>query len=113
MPKESNNYDFKLLNEPFYIFRPKKLKGNVEKFLKNFDGETIYSVKTNPNDLVIKKIYNSGIKSFDVASMKEIKLIKSLFSKCKIYYMNPVKYIVHLQHNLQYFHLSLSPRLYL
>ena len=91
MPQEAKNYDFKQLNNPFYIFRPKKLKKNVEKFLKKFDGETIYSVKTNPNENVLQKIYYSGIRSFDVASLKEIKLIKSLFPNCKIYYMNPVK----------------------
>ncbi len=91
MPLKVNNQDLKELNKPFYIFRPKKLKKNVEIFTRKFDGETIYSVKTNPNDYVIKQIYNSGIRSFDVASLKEIKLIKSLFSNCKIYYMNPVK----------------------
>jgi len=91
MPLNLNNQDLSKLNEPFYIFRPKKLKKNVDIFIKKFDGETIYSVKTNPNDYVIKQIYNSGIRSFDVASLKEIKLIKSLFPNCKIYYMNPVK----------------------
>ena len=44
-----------------------------------------------PNDELIKNIYNFGIRSFDVASLKEIKLVKSLISKCKIYYMNPIK----------------------
>ncbi len=97
MPPEANNYDIKQLDKPFYIFRPKKLKKNVDTFLKEFDGETIYSVKTNPNDIVIKKIYNSGVRSFDVASLKEIKLIKSLCSKCKIYYMNPVKSYLMIQ----------------
>ncbi len=91
MPLQTNYQDLKQLNKPFYIFRPKKLKKNVDTFIKKFDGETIYSVKTNPNNYVIKKIYNFGIRSFDVASLKEIKLIKSLFSDCKIYYMNPVK----------------------
>lgn len=91
MPLQSNNYDLKKLNKPFYIFRSRRLKKKVETFIKKFNGETIYSVKANPNNYVIEKIYNSGIRSFDVASLKEIKLIKSLFSKCKIYYMNPVK----------------------
>jgi ornithine decarboxylase len=91
MPIQANNHDLKQLNKPFYIFKPKKVKKNVEAFIKKFNGEAIYSVKTNPNDYVVKKIYDSGIRSFDVASLKEIKLIKSLFSNCKIYYMNPVK----------------------
>ena len=91
MPLNANNQYLKQLSNPFYIFRPKKLKKNVETFIRKFDGETIYSVKTNPNDYVINQIYNSGVRSFDVASLKEIELIKSHFSNCKIYYMNPVK----------------------
>tara|TARA_X000000950_G_scaffold181900_1_gene220509 strand:- start:1391 stop:2503 length:1113 start_codon:yes stop_codon:yes gene_type:complete len=97
MSLQVNNQDINKLQKPFYIFRPKKLKKNVETFIKKFDGETIYSVKTNPNDYVIKQIYNSGIRSFDVASLKEIKLIKSLFSNCKIYYMNPIKSYLMIQ----------------
>ena len=58
MLQEVKNYDLKELNNPFYIFRPNKLKNNVETFLRKFDGETIYSVKTNPNENVLKKIYN-------------------------------------------------------
>ena len=54
MPLNANNQDLKQLNKPFYIFRPKKLKKNVETFIRKFDGETIYSVKTNPNDYVIE-----------------------------------------------------------
>lgn len=91
MPADIKNYYVKRLSEPYYIFSPKTLKRNVDTFLKKFDGETIYSVKTNPNDELIKNIYNFGIRSFDVASLKEIKLVKSLISKCKIYYMNPIK----------------------
>ena len=91
MTTDIKNYHFKGLSEPYYIFKPKTLKRNVRTFLKKFHGETIYSVKTNPNDELIKNIYNFGIRSFDVASLKEIKLVKSLTLKCKIYYMNPIK----------------------
>ena len=91
MCSELKKYNVQQLNEPFYIFTPKKLKKNVKEFLKKFNGKTIYSVKTNPSDNIIREIYNAGISSFDVASLKEIKLVKSLLSKCKIYYMNPIK----------------------
>ncbi len=39
----------------------------------------------------MKKIYELGIRSFDVASINEIKLVKNLFNNSKIYFMNPVK----------------------
>ena len=91
MPADIKNYYVKRLSEPYYIFKSKKTKKECRYIFKKFDGETIYSVKTNPNDELIKNIYNFGIRSFDVASLKEIKLVKSLISKCKIYYMNPIK----------------------
>ena len=44
MPLQANIHDLKQLNKPFYIFKPKKLKKNVEAFIKKFNGEAIYSV---------------------------------------------------------------------
>ena len=49
------------------------------------------SVKTNPSEFVLRKIYGLGIKSFEVASISEVKLIRKFFKKSKIYFMNPVK----------------------
>ena len=74
MPMNANNQDLKQLNKPFYIFRPKKLKKNVETFIRKFDGETIYSVKTNPNDYVIKQIYKSGIDHLMLHHLKKLNL---------------------------------------
>ena len=45
MPLNANNQDLKQLNKPFYIFRPKLKK--CRDIYKKFEGETIYSVKTN------------------------------------------------------------------
>ena len=51
----------------------------------------MYAVKTNPSKFVLRTIYKFGIKSFDAASLTEIKLIKSLFNNAIIYFMNPIK----------------------
>ena len=79
------------IRDPFFVYKPDNLKHNVDIFLNNFSGETLYAVKTNPSDFVLKKIYDLGIKSFDVASINEVKLVKKLFKNAKIYFMNPVK----------------------
>ena len=79
------------IRDPFFVYKPDNLKHNVDIFLNNFSGETLYAVKTNPSDFVLKKIYDLGIKSFDVASINEVKLVKKLFKNVKIYFMNPVK----------------------
>jgi len=86
-----NEINFQKLKDPFFIYKPKNLKKNVNNFLKNFSGEAIYAVKANPSEFVLKKIHDLGIRSFDVASINELKLVKSFFEKSKIYFMNPVK----------------------
>ena len=79
------------IRDPFFIYKPENLRKNVKNFLTNFSGETLYAVKTNPSELVLKRIYEFGIKSFDVASINEVKLIKKLFEYSEIYFMNPIK----------------------
>ena len=86
-----NKINLKKLRDPFFIYKPKILKNSINFFIKNFSGEALYAVKANPSKFVLKKIYELGIRSFDVASINEIKLVKNLFNNSKIYFMNPVK----------------------
>jgi len=86
-----DNVNLKEIKEPFYIYKPEVLKKNTKNFLNNFSGEAVYAVKTNPCEFILKEIYNQGIKSFDVASINEVKLIRKLFPHSNIYFMNPVK----------------------
>ena len=77
--------------DPIYCIRPKAIKKSVDFFKRNFPGEVLYAVKTNPNKFVLDQVYNNGIKNFDVASVNEIKLIKKLYPKAKLFYMHTVK----------------------
>ena len=63
----------------------------MEFFKNNFPGKVLYAVKTNPQEKVIKTIVNNGIQNFDVASINEIKLIRKIDSKAKVYFMHTVK----------------------
>ena len=76
---------------PVYCLRPDSIKTSATFFKKNFPGKVLYAVKTNPDENVIKIIINSGIKDFDVASINEIKLIKKIDNKVKVYFMHTVK----------------------
>ena len=78
-------------DNPVYCIRPKSIKKSVEFFKNNFPGKVLYAVKTNPNEKVIKIIINSGIQNFDVASINEIKLIKKIDEKVRVYFMHTVK----------------------
>ena len=94
--------------DPIYCIRPNSIKSACGWFKNNFPGKILYAVKTNPNEKVIKYIGDSGINRFDVASIDEIKLIKKILPKARIYYMNTVKSREHIKeayfnHNIRDF----------
>jgi ornithine decarboxylase len=88
-------------NIPVYFIRPNSIKKAAKFFLDNFKNEKLsaekstdilYSVKSNPDKEVLKHLFASGIKHFDVASLAEVKLINSLFgNQAKMYFMHPIK----------------------
>ena len=78
-------------SNPVYCIRGETLKKASKYFQKNFKGKILYAVKTNPNKFVLKTLYESGIKNFDIASIKEIKTIKEIAPDAKCHYMNTVK----------------------
>ena len=77
--------------DPVYCIRPKSIKKSIDFFKNNFPGKILYAVKTNPNEKVIKIIVNNGIENFDVASINEIKLIRKIDNKVKIFFMHTIK----------------------
>ena len=86
-----------LPSTPVYCIRPSIIKKAVDFFVQKFESqknptEILYSVKSNPDRQVLKHLFESGIKNFDVASIVEVKLIKELFGdKVKMYFMHPIK----------------------
>jgi len=82
--------------DPVYCIRPNSIKTACSWFKSNFPGKILYAVKTNPIEKIIKYIGESGIDSFDVASINEIKLIKKIFPKARTYYMNTIKSREHI-----------------
>ena len=76
---------------PAYCIRPNSVKKSVEFFKNNFPGKVLYAVKTNPDEKIIKIIIGSGVQDFDVASINEVKLIRGIDSKAKVYFMHTVK----------------------
>ena len=86
----------KLVNQlkpsnPVYCIREESLKKASKFFQKNLNSKILYAVKTNPNKFVLKTLYDSGIDSFDIASIKEIQIIKEIAPKAKCFYMHTVK----------------------
>ena len=76
---------------PVYCIRLESINKSTKFFKDKFPGKTLYAVKTNPNEKVLKQIISNGIIDFDVASINEIKLIKKLKSDANLYFMHTVK----------------------
>lgn len=78
-------------NLPLYITRPESLAQTAKDFVAQFPGDVVYAVKCNPEKHVLQTLAKSGIRSFDVASLEEIRAVKVVAPKAKLFYMHPVK----------------------
>ena len=76
---------------PISILQPNLVKRQAQQFNDIFPGSVMYAIKCNPDEIFLKAIYDGGVRSFDAASLSEIKLIRKLFSDIKIYFMHPIK----------------------
>jgi ornithine decarboxylase len=76
---------------PVYCIRKNSVTAASKYFQKNFPGEILYAVKTNPHPIIIQTLIDSGINQFDVASIEEIKQIKKFSKTAKCSYMHTVK----------------------
>ena len=77
--------------EPVYCIRKKSIQLASKYFQNKFPGKVLYAVKTNPHPIVLKTIIESGVENFDVASIKEIEVIKKIKPNAKCSYMHTVK----------------------
>jgi ornithine decarboxylase len=60
-------------------------------FQDNFKGDVFYAVKANPSPWVIRTLADSGVASFDVASVNEIELVAEHAPGSRMAFMHPVK----------------------
>ena len=77
--------------KPVYCIRKKSVLTASNFFQKNFPGEILYAVKTNPHPVIIKTLIESGINQFDVASVEEIKQVRKFSSSAKCSFMHTIK----------------------
>ncbi|MDA7750030.1 type III PLP-dependent enzyme [Candidatus Pelagibacter sp.] len=77
--------------KPIYCIRKKSIQSASTYFRNKFPGKVLYAVKTNSHPEVLKTIVESGIENFDIASIQEIKDIRSITPNAKCSYMHTVK----------------------
>ena len=79
------------VERPVALVRPDAVAVAASWFQTNFKGDVLYAVKANPSPWVIKTLWETGVRVFDVASMPEIELVASAAPGAKMAFMHPVK----------------------
>lgn len=77
--------------DPVHALRPHILAQQAALFLANFPGTPMYAVKVNPDPQVIDTLAAAGIRTFDVASIAEIELVRERVPQAELFYMHPIK----------------------
>ena len=77
--------------KPVYCIRKHSVTDASKYFQKNFPGDVLYAIKTNPHPEIIKTLISSGIDQFDIASIEEIKQVRKFTNSAKCSYMHTVK----------------------
>ena len=76
---------------PVFCYSAESLRARAQAFLDGFPGAVSYAVKANSGPDVILALAGAGMTVFDVASVEEMALVRSLVPRAVFHYHNPVK----------------------
>ncbi len=77
--------------KPVFCIRPHAVTRAARWFADRFPGETLYAVKANPAPWVVRAVAEGGVKSFDVASLDEIRTVRANVPGATLAFMHPIK----------------------
>jgi len=77
--------------EPVFLFRPERLAAAAQWFTGVFPARPFYAVKANPASHVLAGLWSAGIRQFDVASIGEVRAVRSQFPAAELAFLHPVK----------------------
>ncbi len=78
-------------SQPVTLVRPHAASRAARYFAQKFPGTSMYAVKANPSPDLIRILWDSGIRTFDVASIAEVRLVRGLLPEAVLCFMHPVK----------------------
>ncbi len=78
-------------DEPVILNRPYAASRAAIFFAQKFPGKSLYAVKANPSSDLLRILWASGITHYDVASIAEVRLVRSALPDATLCFMHPVK----------------------
>ncbi len=76
---------------PVYFFMPERLQETARRFQSGFPGLVTYAVKANDAPAVLENLVAAGIRCFDVASVVEMRAVRTALPEAVLHYNNPVR----------------------
>jgi ornithine decarboxylase len=78
-------------SRPLYVLWPQQIERTARRFQAAFPGRTLYAVKSNPHKGVLRHLWKAGLRSFDVASIEEVRAVRRALPEAELFFMHPVK----------------------
>ena len=78
-------------DEPVILNRPHAAARAARFFVEKFPGTSLYAVKANPSPELLQVLWDSGVTHYDVASIAEVRLVRSVLPGATLCFMHPVK----------------------
>lgn len=82
--------------DPLLLLKTHQAFEMARQALATFPGTIAYAVKVCDNPEVLDALADAGISHFDVASIYEVRAVRSQFPDAVLHYMNPVKSLPHI-----------------
>jgi ornithine decarboxylase len=78
-------------DEPVILNRPHAAARAARFFIEKFPGKSLYAVKANPSPDLLRALWDAGLTHYDVASIAEVRLVRSVLPQAVLCFMHPVK----------------------
>jgi len=78
-------------DEPVILNRKASAQRAARFFVEKFPGKSLYAVKANPSPDLIAALWEAGVTHYDVASIAEVRLVRSILPDAVLCFMHPVK----------------------
>ncbi|MEQ1499601.1 MAG: type III PLP-dependent enzyme [Novosphingobium sp.] len=78
-------------DEPVILNRPHAAARAARFFAEKFPGKSLYAVKANPSPDLLMVLWEAGVTHYDVASIAEVRLVRSALPDAVLCFMHPVK----------------------
>ena len=77
--------------QPVTLVRPHAAQRAARFFTEKFPGRSLYAVKANPSPDLLLHLWEGGVTHYDVASIAEVRLVRSTLPEATLCFMHPVK----------------------